>query len=198
MRLLLRAFVAVKKGYTGKHSLVVNTVTSGVLGTVGDIVAQRLEQKSEILEWDAKRTRHMTIMNLLLGPVMHYWYRFLDMSYPGHSFKMISRKLCLDMLSSPVWYAWFIGGLSLLQGNNFTQMLEGTREKVPIMLTFDFALWPVFQIFNFKFFAPQYRVLGVKCNELVLNGISSHVAYNEYTFCTFLDAIQRVLVSTKK
>lgn len=190
MRILLRATEALRGAYAGKYSIIANTVTAGSLGFVGDVVAQKTEQRTEKFSWDAKRTRNMAIVCILAGPAMHYWYRFLDKKYPGRSLIIVSKKVGLDILSGPLWYGWYIGGLSLLRGDNSMQLVNEMKSKVPIVAAVDLALWPIFQGINFKFFPPQYRILVLKCNELVLDVIFSHIANNEYTFSTWIGAIK--------
>lgn len=190
MRFLLKATEAVRGAYTGKYSIITNTVTAGTLGFFGDVIAQKTEQRTDKFSWDARRTRNMTIVCVFAAPVMHYWYRFLDKKYPGRSLTMVSKKLGLDMLSGPLWYGWYIGGLSLLRGSDSMQLVNEMKSKIPIIAAVDVALWPIFQGLNFKFFPPQYRILVLKCNELVLDVIFSHIANNEYTLSTWIDAIR--------
>lgn len=168
--------------YTGKYAVVTNTVTAGAMGCFADAVAQTVEMKTLKTDrsWDFDRTRNMTVVSTAFGPLVYYWYRYLDNKFPGKSRKAVTRKVGLDLFIAPIWYGFFIGGVCLLKTGSFETAFVEYKEKAPILLGIDLVLWPVFQALNFLVFPPHFRIIGVKCNEIVMGIFTSHFINNDY------------------
>lgn len=79
----------------GRYLLVTNTVASGLLDAVGDVLEQRLERVSP---HDTPRTLRMGTVGLLLGPVDHFWYRLLDSRMPGRRSSIVAKKVAVDTI----------------------------------------------------------------------------------------------------
>lgn len=92
-----------------KYLLLTNTVASGAMDGIGDILEQRLER---IWPHDWGRTARMATVGLLLGPVDHFWYRWLDRKFPERRAITIGKKILVDMLvNGPLSITGFyIGG----------------------------------------------------------------------------------------
>ena len=69
------------KNLFGRYLLVTNTVSSGALLGLGDVIQQKIERmqginKSDKNDW--KRTGKLFIVGLSQGPPHHYFYIWLD------------------------------------------------------------------------------------------------------------------------
>ena len=80
----------------GRFLLVTNTVSACVLDSLGDALEQRGVEHVRPHDWP--RTLRMGTVGLLLAPVDHYWYRFLDSRFPGTRAAVITKKITLDIL----------------------------------------------------------------------------------------------------
>ena len=80
----------------GKYLLVTNTVSSCALDALGDALEQRGIECVRPHDWP--RTLRMGTVGLLLGPVDHYWYLFLDSQFPGTRAAAVTKKVTLDIL----------------------------------------------------------------------------------------------------
>ena len=91
------------------YLLLTNTVVSGALDSVGDILEQRLER---VWPHNWGRTARMGTIGLLLGSVDHYWYKLLDERLPGRRVTTVGKKILVDMLvNGPLSItAFYIGG----------------------------------------------------------------------------------------
>jgi len=173
-----------KSCYTGKYALITNVVTAGAMGWAADAIAQTVEKKyshSKDTSWDYTRTRNMTIISTSFGPLVYYWYKFLDTKFPGTTPQIIVKKVAVDLMIAPIWYGLFIGSLCFLKSSSFESGIEEYKAKVPLLIAADLVLWPVLQSFNFVFFPPYYRIIGMKLNEIIMGIFASHLVNNEYS-----------------
>ena len=172
-----------KSSYTGRWALVTNVATAGVMGCIADATAQVAEKKyfGSSEPWDYTRTRNMTIISTAFGPLVYYWYHFLDTRFPGKAPPIIVKKVVVDLLIAPVWYGVYIGGLCLLKNSSLENALKEYKAKAPLLITADLMMWPILQTFNFVFFPPYYRIIGMKLNEIVMGIFTSHLVNNEYS-----------------
>ena len=79
----------------GRYLLLTNTVSSCALDALGDALEQRVER---MRPHDYPRTLRMGAVGLILGPLDHYWYRFLDSRFPGTRAPIVAKKVALDLL----------------------------------------------------------------------------------------------------
>jgi len=194
------------------HPILVNSALCGTFGLAGDGICQVLERKlfnqskSEQLHvtpYSLRRSFELGITATMWGPFVYYWYRWLDKRYPGRSFRQISRKVLIDLSLAIIWYPCFLGTFQLVKNTNpdpqkrrsLPQLKADLIEKIPVLLCFDMALWPVFQGINFYVLPPMYRVVGTKCSELTFDVILSYVANNDITLAWLLYKISGGAIS---
>jgi len=181
-----------KSLYTGKYAVVTNTITAGCLGSLSDFLAQCAENfHSSDKSWDKYRSKNMAILSTGFGVFFHYWYRFLDNRYAGKSTKAVSRKVVIDLAISPCFYFAYLGGLNFLKGMSRSESWEELKIKFPVVFGADLICWPLLQTFNFLFFPPYYRIIGLKVNELTMGILFSHIVNNSYSVQFFIDWLQR-------
>ena len=100
-----------------RHLLATNTFTCCVLMTVGDSVQQKYNTPEGQHGHDWPRTRRMFTIGLAIGPLTHFWYRWLDWYLPARTLRVVLHKIVLDQLvCSPACILTFIGGMSALEG----------------------------------------------------------------------------------
>lgn len=93
------------------------------------------QQKENIIlpcktDHDFNRTKNMLTVGLLQGPFHHYFYRFLDKTFPGKNSFSIFKKTILDqMISSPSCLAIFFFGHGFLERKNLTEIHMEMNEK---------------------------------------------------------------------
>ena len=90
----------------GRHLMVTNSLTSCGLFALGDLAEQKIEGRSTI---DWRRTLRMSAMGLIIGPINHYWYTFLDKRWSGRSHrhvftKMLTDEICMAPVSACIFY----------------------------------------------------------------------------------------------
>jgi len=193
-----------------RRPITTNTALCGVFGLSGDAFCQCLENSFRSLDekkaYNLRRSLELGTNATLYGPFMYYWYRWLDQRYPTRSPRHIACKIGIDLSVALIWYPIFLGTLQLLKNTNpdksqrktMAQLKADLVEKIPVLLTFDVVLWPVFQWLNFRFLSSEFRVVGTKCSEFSFDVIISWVANNDVTLDTLVQYIKGSILDNGK
>ncbi|XP_021964630.1 mpv17-like protein 2 [Folsomia candida] len=163
-----------------KHPLTVNTISGAGLFIVGDFIEQKIESWRGVhgKELDTHRLGRIAAVGLLESPPHYYFYKYLDIHYPGKSFKMISKKILLDqVIACPMFSVLFFIPLALLEGKSWGRSCEEFKNKFPYVYLVDWILWPPCQLINFYFVPAHYRVLYVNTFTVLWNVFLSYMKH---------------------
>ena len=186
--------------FLDKHEVLTKCLTSGVIGIIGDFIAQCFEhsvkQKSLQRAFSLDRIRLFGILfesTLVSGPLMHYAYNYMEYMVPVHSGNMKNSNA--NPLSH--WIApsiHVLADLALLGPTFvftmmlFTSIIEGRISTFTseFMLDFGPALWastiaslsfvPV-QLIAFKYLPIKFRLLYMNFQDVVWNAVVSVMAH---------------------
>jgi hypothetical protein len=107
------------------------------------------ESKSIVNNYNTMRTFNATMIGAIIGPIMHYWYIYLEKRFPFRSFKAISYKMVLDQtLCSPICNFVYVFGYHSLDGETFYDCLKYCKDKFLIIYLVILAI--LFTDFNRK------------------------------------------------
>ncbi|NWR46567.1 M17L2 protein, partial [Regulus satrapa] len=188
--------------FGGRLLLLTNTLSCGGLLAAGDCLQQEWQRRQQREgQLQLGRTGRMLLVGCSLGPLMHYWYLWLDSAFPARGLRTVLKKVLMDQaLASPAMGAWFFLGIGTLEGQTLQESWDEFKEKfwefykvtppqaVPLALLgpgggsqllpapfqADWSLWPAAQVLNFLFVPPTYRVVYV--NVLTL-GWDTYLSY---------------------
>ncbi|KJH44162.1 Mpv17 / PMP22 family protein [Dictyocaulus viviparus] len=169
-----------KLGRFSKHLLVTNTVISCAQIGTADVMQQLFNGDIKRKGWDYTRTARMAAIGIVIGPMLHYFYRILDSrSFKGGRRKVVVKKLCCDAASMPFFSCTFITVGGLLEGSPFSNALREYRQKMWHIFTVDILIWPPAQFVSFWFLPPSIRVVYVNVVSLVYNFLMSYIKNND-------------------
>jgi protein Mpv17 len=151
-----RAYAA----FLHRHPVPAKAATSFVGFIIGDLIAQHIEFGM----WaNPARTMRLGTYGLMLdGPVGHAWYRLIDRTVlpdkPTSTPAVLAKTAADQLLWAPAMTCVFFTFIRCLEGR--PELIVSTiQAKLGPTIFANYLCWPLAHVINFKYVAPEYRIL---------------------------------------
>lgn len=167
-----------------KYLLTTNTVSSGILMSMGDGLSQYVERryladKNEPYgKFDWTRNAKMFVVGAAQGPLHHYFYGWLDAKYVGATMKTTTIKILYDQfVMSPMCIVLFFYSAGWMYNQSTEECTRELVSKFKTVYITDWLVWPFAQFINFYYLQPKYRVIYVNAVTMLYNVFLSYVKH---------------------
>ncbi|KAI6191269.1 Mpv17-like protein 2 [Aphelenchoides bicaudatus] len=166
----------VSNAFSPRYLLFTNTTICCTLFGVADVVEQKVNNNH--VDW--VRAVRVGSIGFVLGPMNHFWYKFLERKIAGPvTVKLVAKKILADISVSPIFANVFISGVAFLEGASVKESLAEYRRKFFRVLALDCCVWPPTQSINFGLVPARFRVLYVSIVQLNYNIFLTYIKHNE-------------------
>jgi len=142
-------------------------LTSAAISYSGSVITQKVFEKQPYM--NNRRALKFVAYSLLLTPISHFWYMFLDAVFPKNPADKNSmvdssalKKLAMDeLLYDPFCIVFFYVIVGLLEGQNFGQIKQKLGREYWATQKASWAIWPIVQLINFSVVPGNLRILFI-------------------------------------
>ncbi|KAK5582942.1 hypothetical protein RB653_004531 [Dictyostelium firmibasis] len=176
-------------GLLDNHPLVTKSLSTGFLMGTGDILAQKFEHKFKGTNGDEKgefklnykRVITMSTVGVLYsGPMLHYWYKSLDVMIKGESKSVVIKKMLVDQLVfAPFAIGGFMTVMNFINNSGELKDLDNFPSSLFYAVKINWLLWPAAQIVNFSLVPPNLRVLYSSIISIFWSMFLSHISFDK-------------------
>ena len=106
------------------YKQVTNTVICCLLNAAGDMIVQYVQKSRQLqTRFDLKRTWHLTLTGLTIGPLCHFWYILVNKCSPQRSISAVMKKVLADqLLFLPIMWVTFFLTIGYLQDSSLKKI----------------------------------------------------------------------------
>ncbi|KAM7540257.1 hypothetical protein Aperf_G00000032459 [Anoplocephala perfoliata] len=170
------------KLYYGYSNLLVRypvrtqAISTAVIMGSGDIIAQKIVERKK--KWDVIRTAKFSAIGLIVvGPVLNFWYAFLDRFYKGQGMVRTLKMVATDQICMAPMLLTSIIGLTIFTRNwSVEEAKQGLSVSFISALKTNWTVWPPTQFVNFTFVPVHFRLFVVNFVSLFWNTFLSYVS----------------------
>jgi len=178
------------------HPITTKCISAGLISSLGNVLAQGItyyQEKSEVSSdnddgkkdnmWkdfsvDAGQVGRFTFLNVIVvAPVLHYWYNFINRVLPGQSIKrVLARTFWDEFVFSPIYIPIFLGALWKVEGTPWPKIQTMMVKEVPGIIIAEWTLWVPTMLVTFRYAPVKFQVLVINVVGVVWQTFLSFMA----------------------
>jgi len=143
------------------EEMLAKMLMSAVLWTVGDVIAQKIEQRHSRALFDYFRSLRILLWGaLIFTPIVSSWFEYLQHRFPEEGFSGAVPRMLLDqLLMAPCMLALFFFYTAVTHGRGVDAGLDKVRNNLFSTLKVNWTVWPAVQLINFSVTPLEHRLL---------------------------------------
>ncbi|KAG2763529.1 hypothetical protein PC129_g14336 [Phytophthora cactorum] len=135
-------------------------VTSAGVAMLGEVLGHVLKHKTLRGLSPRQMLAFFTFGGVVTGPVLHFWYGYLETQRVTKEKLTPNKKLLLDrLLFTPPMVAFTIFSLGVMRGSSPKASRENLSRVYWGVLLMNWKVWTLTQWLSFHYVPPQFRVL---------------------------------------
>lgn len=148
--------------YLRTNPVLTKSITSAVTAGLGNIVSQKIQKRGKNLPLEYRPVIAFSAYGFFLsGPLIHYFYEFLDKFIPKTASYSKAKRLLIDRgVMSPALLLVFFYVVAILEGKSHEGAIRKIGQHYWTALKMSWRVWIIFQFFNLNYVPREYRVLA--------------------------------------
>merc|ERR1711871_117442 len=170
-------------------------ISSGIIGTLGDMLIQKLEKRGSQKKMDTRRALvFFLVATFYIGPFIHMWFAFLNkIAFPSHWGKVLTTVVmtAIDqsagalMVTVGFFYAFELAQYIVPNNHSdakvsgrswITNANDSMKDSLKKTLIGNWKFWPAVNFVNFLIIPYEYQVLFSNLAAIFWNMFLSQVA----------------------
>jgi len=144
------------------HPTRTSMLTTGLLMSAGDALAQTVVERKSASQYDLMRTGRFLVFGTFLGgPMFSMWYRHLAKTFEGKKYAQVKMVACDQLGFAPPFLAFFLTSMEVMKGQSFKDIKSKMKQDYLEVLKTNYKIWPAVQAINFTFVPLHLRIVTV-------------------------------------
>ncbi|XP_017780921.1 PREDICTED: mpv17-like protein [Nicrophorus vespilloides] len=176
-------FAAFVKNAFTKHPVIANSVIYGTL-YLGAEMSQQVMTKKVLTDKPEPMdmptlARYGFYGTIIQGPLLTFWYKWLDAKFVGTGLKLVAKKLMVDQfVSVPPLLLIFFVSMSIMERK--PNVLEEFQSKFKQTFVNSCMFWMPVQAINFTFVPAAFRVVYIGTASFAWVNILCYIKRQQY------------------
>ncbi|XP_029191719.2 peroxisomal membrane protein 2-like isoform X1 [Acropora millepora] len=156
--------------YLRTNPVLTKSITSAVTAGLGNIVSQKIQKRGKNLPLEYRPVIAFSAYGFFLsGPLIHYFYEFLDKFIPKTASYSKAKRLLIDRgVMSPALLLVFFYVVAILEGKSHEGAIRKIGQHYWTALKMSWRVWIIFQFFNLNYvpresFSWKHDVVSLEC-----------------------------------
>jgi len=128
---------------------------------LGDLTTQTLFPEGNGISL-ARTAQFSAFSFFASGPALHFFYKFMESSFPGQTSKQVLKKVVVDQVFlAPTMLSLFLFYLGAIEHKSVDGGIEKWKKDIGPGLQGNYVLWPAANFVGYKYVPVAHRVAYV-------------------------------------